>query len=260
MKFKADRLIDNLLFLAISALTPLILLITKIYNVMKKTLTLFFILTLLFLTSKAQDCSIYFPFKKGIKAEMSNYDKKDKLITTAKYEVTNNESIAGGTLITFSNETYDAKGKLLAKSDLSAKCINGDYYTDIKAISSDMIPRSSDISVSVTGDQMVYPASMKVGDVLKDASINVKSSMGSMTIMNMTATIVNRKVEGNETIETPAGKFDCLKITYTLNMKLMGSRTMQGVEYLAKGVGVVKQETYDEKGAKQSTLLLTKLE
>jgi hypothetical protein len=227
---------------------------------MKKTLSLLFCLLVSLSTLKAQDCSIYFPFKKGIKAEMSNFDKKDKLITTAKYEVTNNESIAGGTLITFSNETYDAKGKLLAKSDLSAKCIKGDYYTDIKAISSEMIPRSSDISVSVTGDQMVYPANMKIGDVLKDASINVKSSMGSMTIMNMTANVINRKVESAETIETPAGKFDCLKIIYTINMKLMGSRTMQGVEYLAKGVGVVKQESYDEKGVKQSTMVLTKLE
>jgi hypothetical protein len=228
---------------------------------MKKTLKLsiFFSLMLSF-NIQAQDCSIYFPFKKGIKAEMSNFDKKDKLITTSKYEVTNNEPIAGGTTITFTNETYDAKGKLLAKSDLSAKCINGDYYTDIKAINSEMIPRSSDISVSVTGDQMVYPASMKVGDTLKDASINVKSNMGSMTIMNMTANVVNRKVEGNETIETPAGKFDCLKITYTINMKLMGSRTMQGVEYLAKGIGVVKQESFDEKGTKQSTMMLTKLE
>jgi hypothetical protein len=40
----------------------------------------------------------------------------------------------------------------------------------------------------------------------------------------------------------------------------MGTRQMKGVEYLAKGVGMVKSEMYDDKGRKESTTLLTKVE
>jgi hypothetical protein len=41
-------------------------------------------------------------------------------------------------------------------------------------------------------------------------------------------------VEGMETVETPVGKFYCLKISYDIDMKFMGDRSCKTVEYLAK--------------------------
>jgi len=45
-----------------------------------------------------------------------------------------------------------------------------------------------------------------------------------------------------------------------MNMKFMGNRTIKGVEYLAKGIGVVKTEQFDDKDKKVSSLLVTKIE
>lgn len=227
---------------------------------MKKiNLTLFLLFA--FNILNAQDCSSYFKFSKGMKVEMTSFDKKDKPAAILKYEVLDYKPVNGGFSLVFSNETYDSKGKLLGKGESFGKCNNGDYITDIRNISSDMIPKSADIKMNIDGDKMVYPARMKVGDKLPDASIKISSSLSTgMTLMNITANITDRKVEANESIETPVGKFNCLKITYTLNTKFMGNRTMICHEYLADGIGVIKQEQFDEKGKKQSSLILTKLE
>jgi hypothetical protein len=196
-----------------------------------------------------------------MKIEMTSFDKKDKPSAILKYEVLDYKPVNGGFSLVFSNETYDSKGKLLAKGESFGKCNNGDYITDVRNISSDMIPKSADIKMNIDGDKVVYPARMKVGDKLKDASIKISSTLSSgMTLMNITANITDRKVESAESVETPVGKFDCLKITYTLNTKFMGNRTLICNEYLANGIGVIKQEQFDEKGKKQSSLILTKLE
>lgn len=227
---------------------------------MKKTIFVF-IFSIISLFSMAQECSSYFAFQKGMKIELTSYDKKDKLSATLKYEVLDYKPVNGGFSLVFATETYDPKGKLLVKGESYGKCNNGDYLTDVRNISSEMIPKSADIKMNIDGDQMAYPTNMKVGDKLKDANIKVSSSLASgMTLMNITASIFDRKVDSFETIETPAGKFDCLKITYTLNVKFMGNRTLSCTEYLAKGIGVVKQEQFDDKGKKQSSLILTKLE
>ncbi len=213
------------------------------------------------ITVHAQDCGGYFAFQKGLKFELTSYDKKDKPAALLKYQIIDYKPVNGGTSLVFSNETYDPKGKLLAKGESFGKCVDGNYYTDVRNISSDMIPKAANLRMDITGDQLTYPAKLNVGDKLKDASITVKSSLESgMTLMTLTANIVDRQVAGMETVETPAGTFDCVKITYTMNMRLMGNRTLKGTEYLAKGIGVVKSEQVNEKGQKQSSMMLTKLE
>lgn len=210
---------------------------------------------------RAQDCGSYFAFQKGLKFELTSYDKKDKPAALLKYQIIDYKPVNGGTSLVFSTETYDPKGKLLAKGESFGKCIDGSYYTDVRNISSDMIPKAVNLRMDITGDQLTYPAKLNVGDKLNDASVTVKSSLeNGMTLMTLTVNIVDRQVAGMETVETPAGTFDCVKITYTMNMRLMGNRTLKGTEYLAKGIGVVKSEQVNEKGQKQSSMMLTKLE
>lgn len=218
------------------------------------------LLILIGFSSKAQECSSYFNFTKGAKAELTSYDKKDKTVAIMKYEITDYKPVNGGFSLVIASETYDSKGTLLAKGDSFGKCNNGDYKTDIRNISSQMIPKSADIKMSIDGDQMVYPKNMKPGDALPDASFKIASSMASgMNLLSISGKILNRKVEGTETVETPAGKFECLKISYDLDIKFMGNRSYKTVEYLSKGVGVVKQIQFNDKGKQESSMVLTKL-
>lgn len=226
-----------------------------------KTLSLILLTLFVGFSSKAQECSSYFNFTKGAKAELVSYDKKDKVVARMNYTITDFTPVNGGFSLAIATETYDSKGTLLAKGDSFGKCNNGDYQTDIKNISSQMIPKSADIKMNIEGDQMVYPKNMKAGDKLPDASFKISSSIAAsgMTILNVSGKIRNRQVEGTETVETPAGKFECLKISYDMDMKFMGNRTYKTVEYLAKNVGVVKQVQFNDKGKQESSLILTKL-
>lgn len=226
---------------------------------MKTLLTFVFTLFLTTL-SFAQDCVGYFPQTKGTKFEILSYDKKDKLSGTLKYEVLESTQIPGGISIMLKNEMTDAKGKQVVSMKSTTECINGEYYTDLNSVGSEFMPKSPDVEVTITGDKLVYPNNLKAGQKLKDISTTVKTSMSGMTLMNINISITDREVIGFETIETPAGKFECAKITFTSSFQFMGNRITKTTEYIAKNVGVVKSETYDGAGNKQSSTLMNKFE
>jgi len=217
---------------------------------------------MVFTVSAQDNCDGYFQFKEGSKVEMTIYDKNDKPASMVRNQVVKKSSLGGGFSLVFKSETFDAKGKrLMTSGEYNGRCENGSFDCDIRNISSDVMPKGSDFEVSFVGDQIIYPNQLVAGQTLSDASVKVSSSIkGGMTIMTVNIAYTNRKVQGFETVQTPAGKFEGVKISYDLSIKIMGTRRMKGVEYLAKGVGMVKSEMYDEKGRKESTTLLTKME
>ena len=92
-----------------------------------------------------------------------------------------------------------------------------------------------------------YPAMMKVGDNLKDASMEMTMDNKGMQ-QTMSMTVTNRKVEGQEKITTPAGSWDCFKITNHTKVvtKVMGMGipiNMDLTEWYAPGFGVVKSQS-----------------
>jgi hypothetical protein len=77
--------------------------------------------------------------------------------------------------------------------------------------------------------------------------------------MTMTVKVYNRKVEAIENITTPAGSFECSKITYNIDTKVGLSVKLTGIEWVSKNVGVVRSESYNTKGKLQGYTLLTSL-
>jgi hypothetical protein len=81
--------------------------------------------------------------------------------------------------------------------------------------------------------------------------------MGGMA-MNMIMDIVDRKVEAAESMTTPAGTFDCMKLTQTEKMDMgMMKTTSSSKEWLAMGIGIVRQEHYNDKGELTGYMILT---
>lgn len=60
--------------------------------------------------------------------------------------------------------------------------------------------------------------------------------------------ITFRKSEANKSTTTPAGTFDCFKISYDSEIKAGLKMTVKGVEWVAKNIGVVRSESYDKNG------------
>ncbi|WP_338791137.1 hypothetical protein [Bernardetia sp. MNP-M8] len=213
-------------------------------------------------SEETKNCNGYFAHQAGTKMELTIYDKKDKVSQTLKYQVKNNTPTSTGSIILFNNQICDKDGKQFIEGEYNVECKNGQIYADVNNIVSNMTP-VADAEVSITGDKLVYPFDMTQGQTLEDVDYEVKQSMsgGGMTLMTLTVSLTNRKVEGFETVTTPAGTFECIKISYDSDAKMsFMKRKSRCVEYLAKGVGLVKFESFDKKGRKESSQLLTKLD
>ncbi len=212
-------------------------------------------------TAQTNDCNGYFAYNAGTKMEITLYDKKDKITSVLKYEVKKNTPTATGADFLFYNEHFDDNGKLLTKADYDVVCKNGQVFCDVRNIFASFANITANAEVEITGDKLIYPHDLKAGQTLPNADMNLKSSMNGLAILSVNMKLTNRKVEGFETVQTPAGKFECVKISYDNDIKMtLMKRQGRTTEYLAKGVGIVKSETFDAKGKKTNSQMLTKLQ
>jgi hypothetical protein len=208
----------------------------------------------------AQDCPMYYPDKENTQMEYKQYDKKGGLSGSSVQKITGIKKAAGSTEAEISSESFDAKGKSLGSAKLTARCEAGVFYIDMKNYMSQQSADSyKDMEMTVEGGNLEMPWSMKAGDLLKNGDLKMSFSSGGMTVMNMTISITNRKVEAVENLTTPAGTFECYKISYDIATKMMINVKMKGVEWYAKNVGLVKSESYSTDGKLMGSNLLTGL-
>ncbi len=203
----------------------------------------------------------YMPLKKGISFEQTHYDKKQKETSKTVQKIVDVVDISGGIKATSEIKTLDAKGKALNEGKYSFECRNNTIYVDMSSM---LDPRSmagfENMEMEISGDALELPANLSVGQSLKDGMMNIKVGTGGMTLMNMSLNITGRKVEASEKVTTSAGTFDCVKITQEMEFKTMMKRKFKSSSWYAKGIGMVKTENYDSKGAVESSSLLTKFD
>ncbi len=197
--------------------------------------------------SFAQDCSPYFPLKQGTTYTMKNYDKKDKLEGTSEQTIVKKTTNGGNVEAKVDITHYDKKDKVVAKGDYTVSCKNGSVEIDMSNLISNMtqLYNTGGMDVKVDGDVLDLPAELKAGQELKGGKITASISNMGMNIFKTTVVISDRKVEGFETVTTPAGSFECAKISYISRAQVM-IKTVETkvVEYYSKDVGMVKSEHY----------------
>ena len=188
--------------------------------------------------------------------EYKSYDKKNALTGMSRHTVEEITQIGNSISATVEIETFDKKEKPLGTSDITVKCENGVYYLDMKSfISPATLEGYKDMDVTFNSDNLQLPANLKVGDVLKDASITITVSNAGMKLMTMTTTITNRKVEAKEKITTPAGTFECYKISSLITSKSFMTVKINSTEWYSKDVGLIKSESYTNGNLSGSTIL-----
>jgi hypothetical protein len=113
--------------------------------------------------------------------------------------------------------------------------------------------------VKLEGENLELPSRLAEGQSLKSGWITL-TAVGSPLPLILNVNITDRKVEGKETITTPAGTFTCWKISSKSSLQVkMGinmNLNFSIVEWMAEKVGLVKSEMYDKKGALSSYSLL----
>ncbi len=163
----------------------------------------------------AQDCTQYVFMKKGRTIENTSYNAAGNMMHKAVMHVDNVTTVNGSTTANISAENFDQTGKSRSKNNVSYTCDNGTLNIDISA----MMPQQGNFKFSTA--YFKYPPGMKVGDHFDDVTMSMQMDMRGKT-MKSTTVITDRTVVDKESLTTPAGTWNCLKMTYKLTTTMEG--------------------------------------
>jgi hypothetical protein len=196
----------------------------------------------------SQTCSDYYFLQNNKTIEMTISNKKGKEAGKLIYLISDASKKGSVLSATLNSDFLDKNGKSISKATNKVQCDNGNLMMDMKMfIPSAQQAQMGDVSATGTVSYLEYPATMKESDGLKDASFSMdfksQAGLGGHISIDMT----NRKVEGKESVTTPAGTWNCFKISYHSKMVFkMGigiPMNADVTEWYAPGFGVVKTES-----------------
>lgn len=206
-------------------------------------------------------CEILFPTKQGTRREMTIYNAKGNVTGTIRQKVESVTNTAKGMKIATTQEMYDKKGKQIFSGTANMWCEGDRFYVDAQSLLNEQtLKMFKDVKSKVTGVDIAYPSRMSAGQSLPDAEVTITAEAADFPLPPITLRTIDRKVQSIESITTPAGTFQCYKISYSIVMKSMITVRMSAVEWMSREVGCVKSESYDKKGKRIGSTLLTKLE
>jgi len=214
-----------------------------------------------FSTAFSQACDSYFPAEVGKSWEITNYDAKGKIESVQKSSILSATEKDGGLLVTIEVISYDPKDKEMHKQTFTTFCKDGLFYIDMSAFMSPeaMGGEGSGAQMQMEAQNMELPTGLTVGQKLPDAWIKITmQTEGMPTMFSQTINIVNRVVESFESMTTPAGTFNCVKITWDTQMKMVFNVQTHSKVWYALNVGTVRSEYYDKKGKMTGYSVLTK--
>lgn len=198
------------------------------------------------------DCGSYEQFTKGVTYQMSNYNDKGKLESTVDGSVVDVIKTAETTTASIDAVMKDGKGKDLGTGKYKLTCAGGKYAMDMESfISPQMKDAYKDMDLKIEGNTLDYPSDMKAGDQLADGTVtmHVTDKKSGNEISTTIILIKDRKVEAVENKTTPAGTWECYKISYTSEItSKVGAMTLpikprSTTEWFSFKVGTVRTES-----------------
>jgi len=194
----------------------------------------------------AQDCSKFYYFQNNKLVEMTISNRKGKETGKNVYNISNVQQAGGTTSATISSEFFNEKGKSINQATNVIKCNGGVLQMDMKMF----ISGEQQTTATGTSDAafLEYPVGMKEGDVLNDGTFKMDMKQNGNMNSTMEITVTDRKVEAKESVTTPAGTWECFRISYkskiTTKIAGIGIPIKASVtEWYAPGFGVVKTES-----------------
>src|SRR6187431_820213 len=207
-------------------------------------------LTFLFFSGNifSQDCSNYYFLQNNKTIEMTISNNKGKESGKMTYVVSDSKKNGSSINATINSEFVDTKGKTITKATNNVKCENGVMQMNMKTfIPPAQMEQMKTGEAKATDVYLEYPAKMNVGDQLKDGQFNMDYESNGLK-SSIEISITERKVEGKESVTTPAGTWECFRISAKNRIvsKVAGIGfpiKMDVVEWFAPGFGIVKTES-----------------
>lgn len=212
----------------------------------------------------AQDCKGFY-YLDNSEVQMTMYDRKAKESGKVTYKISDVAKSGATTTANFTSEMVDEKGKSLSKAAGKYKCTGGVLYVDAKAsIPQEQMTAYKDMDVKAEDAFIEYQSSMSAGQTLKDVNFKMEIYNKGTLFSTITLDQTNRKVEGKETATTPAGTWECWKITYEGKIKASMAPlnigipiNIQATEWFAPGFGIVKTESSNKNGKLMGSTMIT---
>lgn len=226
--------------------------------------TLSFIIAFFALTNciAQNNCSPYYPSKKGTEITLHHFNHKDKLTSKTNYKIVDINSTNSGATISIQMSMTDAKKKkTITDTQFSIECKDGVTSIDPETIISPQLYKQyQNMDYTIQGKGIDIPNSLTVGQQLEDGYVSMSIDAGVMSI-DMKVDLLNREVQSKETITTSAGSFDCYLISYTneVTMSMGMKQTFMVKQWISKNVGLVQQETTKPNGKLVSKSVLAAL-
>ncbi len=233
-----------------------------------KTLFLVFMFIVSSCVLMAQDdCMYFFPSDEGTVLITKNYDAKNTLLSTMTYTVNKMDQTVNGSNVNIVFTITNSKDSVIDTGYLNAKCEDDAFYMTMsnRVLSPDAV-KILEKDTELVGDFLDYPDPFD-DDFLDYNNGNFKMSGGQFTIQSKkdkkifaNIDMFGRRYEKNEKVTTPAGTFDAAKVTFNFTVTENKKTTRyKGVEWYALNAGIIRSETYDEKGNLQNYSVLTTL-
>jgi len=215
----------------------------------------------------AQDCSAVFFMNKGTILEYTNYTKKGKKDAKYVHQTVSVTEEKNETIATIEITGFNKKDK---KEPLNASykviCKKGVFAIDmLQFFNLNQLSRGnkSPLNLKFKGDLLKFPYQMKPGDQLNDGTITIElnNQDDTFNLGLITSTISDRLVATEETITTPAGTFNCKKVTFDYITKIgFMSVRGSGIEWYYNDAVIIKSEAYNRKGKLIGYRELTKIQ
>jgi hypothetical protein len=208
----------------------------------------------------AQDCSPWYPMESGTVMQQTNYNAKGKATGKNVQTIIKKTGDADEMAAEVQSEHYDKKDKLTMTQSYTIHCKDGHFYVDMESIMSpESFGQYESMDVEVDAEDLQIPTKADAGTMLPDAVLTAKVSSSGVSIMTMQIHVTNRKVEGMEKITTPAGTFNCIKLSQTVETKTIMKISMRSIEWYATDTGPVRTESFNKNGKLVSYTELTSL-
>lgn len=211
------------------------------------TIILLFIYSIVF----GQRDYSYMPSKRNFKLKYVNYDKKNRKIYTEIWQLASKTKDDNGTIrynieseiTTTKHNTFYQYFYFTSKD--SSFYIGAERYLDPIKLDS-----YQKMVVKINADSLVLPINPTIGQILPQANCTADILRGTGSVlMSMNVLLINRRIDGIESINTPAGNFKCYKISSDkITYSGISRNKSKLVEWYAINIGLIRMEEYHKKG------------
>ena len=195
------------------------------------------------------------------------YDGKGNVNGKQEWKIDDLKNDGTGWSADVKTKFTDKKGRGGTKAHGIYKCISGTLNADIKmSLPQEQMQAFKNMDIKGNDAYLEYPVNLMTGQSLRDANYKMETWNNGGLVAIITFNVLNRKVEGKETVSTAAGTWEAFKINYNSQFNVEVGNTGRGIpmnfkitEWFVPGYGIVKSETYNNNGKLVGSSQLTSI-